>query len=196
MHVYRFRILADEDDKFFREIEIKPAQTFLDFHKILQECGEFSDNEMASFYICDGNWNKLQEITLLDMGGENIDDDDEEESSAVASPALLMESTRISQCINDPHQRMIYVYDFLNMWTFYIELFKIVPATDGAQYPRCIKCQGKLDKKVKGITDIRSIDEDAEELLTDTNDIFRDDNSFEQEDTSLFGDPSDDNSYN
>ena len=149
MHIYKFRVLSEDNDNFFREIDIKPSQTFEDFHRILLECTGFEPGEMASFYMCDNQWRKLQEISLENMSIGMPPAVEEDEKPSHEEVPLVMADTRLRDCINDPHQRMIYVYDFLNLYTFYIELYKIADGDEGASYPRCVKSTGKIQKNVK-----------------------------------------------
>ncbi len=148
MHAYRFRILTDEQDDFVRDVEILASQTFLDFHNYLVRLLEFNSNELASFSICNTKWYKLSEITLLDMQVEEEKPDDEEDNNRNNRvKTFLMADSRLRDFIEDPHQRLIYEYDFLNLKTFYLELSKIVQAENGLQYPRCIHSEGILQKK-------------------------------------------------
>lgn len=154
MAAYRFRITFEEDNDLFRDIEIRSDQTFLDFHNTLSKAFEFANKEMASFYLSDDNWRKGEEITLEDMS-----DDDE------SKKAKLMKSAVIADFIEDPHQKLIYVYDFFNMWTFTIELMKIIPKPDAkSSYPQIVKSAGEIPKQFKGPQAIPLLnDEDEEE---------------------------------
>ena len=140
MHIYKFRILSDEDENFIRDIEIKSTQSFEDFHYIILESIDFIGHELASFYMCDRKWDKLREITLLDMMGptepETKSDDDEFDVKPEVIPIFIMKDSKINKFIDDPHQRLVYEYDFLNPHTFYIELLKIQTAEEGVYYPR------------------------------------------------------------
>lgn len=136
MHVYKFRILLEDIDDFYRDIEISAGDTFESFHKAIIQATDLSGKELASFYICDSKWNRKKEISLMDMS-----EGDEKENAP-----LIMSKCKLGQFIDDPHQRMIYVYDFLNMHEFYIELSKIIPAEKGAKYPRCVKKLGAIPK--------------------------------------------------
>ncbi len=136
MHVYRFRILIEDIDDFYRDIEIMASSTFEDFHKAIMQSIDLNGNEFASFYICDSRWNRKKEITIEDMG------EDEE----IEDAPLVMSKCKLAEYIDDPHQRLIYVYDFLNMNEFYIELSKIVPADKKVKYPRCVRKSGMLPK--------------------------------------------------
>ncbi|MEI8007823.1 MAG: hypothetical protein WCI48_16575 [Bacteroidota bacterium] len=147
MQAYRFRLLYEEQDDFLRDIEIKPGQTFKDFHDIILQSSEIEGNELASFFICDPQWNKQREITLIDMGLKIPDtdfDEDERKPIIVPIPVMIMEDVKIREVIEDPHQRILFEYNFLNPRTFFIELLKIVDADPKKQYPMCVKREGTL----------------------------------------------------
>lgn len=147
MQAYRFRLLFEEQDDFLRDIEIKPGQTFKDFHDIIVQSTELEGNELASFFICDPRWNKQREITLIDMGVKIPDvdfDDDERKPVIVPLPVMIMEDVKIREVIDDPHQRILFEYNFLNPRTFFIELLKIVDADPKKVYPVCVKKEGTL----------------------------------------------------
>jgi hypothetical protein len=199
MHIYKFRILSDENDSFFREIEIKPSSTFADFHKAILDCVGFEDNEMASFYVCDSQWNKGQEISLCDLNVSDEEEDDDDtlhRKTKKSLPPLVMSEVKLKDIIIDPHQRFIYVYDFMNLWTFYVELFKILPAAANVKYPVCTKCAGKLSKHKAGATAAAGVADDEDSLLKEFNDLLNDEDEGETEDSSLFGDAFEDNTYN
>jgi hypothetical protein len=177
MHTYRFRILLEENEQFFREIDVKANQTFEEFHDILVESAGFQSQEIASFYICDSKWNKLQEICLCDMAipEEETDDDDdgdEPREKKKRLPIVSMSETKLSQVINDPHQRIIYVYDFLRMHTFYIELFKILPAENGKKYPAVIRSAGKIAVTAASAAMVDDLEDEEDALLVDFNDML------------------------
>lgn len=150
MHLYRFRLLFEEQEDFLRDYDILASQTFLNFHDLIAETVELKGNELASFFICDRNWRKKKEITLIDMQQseeERVEDKDDEDTRSARSPKipiLEMSKVKIKDVIDDPHQRLLYEYDFLNPKTFYIELMKIVDADPNDTYPKCIKSTGKL----------------------------------------------------
>lgn len=147
MQVYRFRILFDEQEDFLRDIEIKPGQTFKDFHDIILQSVDIESNELASFFICDPGWNKQREITLIDMGLKEPEadfDEDERKPVSVPIPVMIMEDVKIREVIDDPHQRILFEYNFLNPTTFFIELTKIVEGDPAKVYPVCVKKEGTM----------------------------------------------------
>ena len=146
MQAYRFRILFEEQDDFLRIIEIKPGQTFKDFHDAILKSVEIEGNELASFFVCDPLWNKQREITLIDMGIKLPDTDEDEDGKPVniPMPVMIMDDMKIRDVIEDPHQRILFEYNFLNPRVFYIELSKVVDADAKKVYPVCVKKEGTL----------------------------------------------------
>ncbi|HPS46233.1 MAG TPA: hypothetical protein PKZ43_05080 [Bacteroidales bacterium] len=170
MHAYRFRVLLEDVEDFYRDIEIAASSTFADFHKAIIQSVDFDGKELASFYICDSKWNRKKEITLEDMSDEDEDEDE------VSNAPLLMNKCVLAEYIDDPHQRLVYVYDFLNMYEFFIELSKIIPADPKVKYPRCVRKLGIVPKPGSPITSSRvSADFDEEELFIENETSLKDD---------------------
>jgi len=144
MYTYKFRLIFDEVEDFVRDFELLADQTFWDFHNIIiQSIKGLDSNELASFYICDSRWNKIREITLINMDDEEDEDTDENQQL----PKITMAEAVLSDLIDDPHQQLVYEYDFLNLKTFFIELIKSAEADKKAKYPRCTASNGELPKQ-------------------------------------------------
>ena len=111
--VYKFRLLSDEVENFRRDIEIDSEATFLELHKAILDSVNYPDDQMTSFFICDDNWEKEQEITLEDMGGYSDED------------SYIMKETALSELVEDEKQRLLYVFDPLTERVFFIELSEI-----------------------------------------------------------------------
>ncbi len=139
--VYRFKVWFENNDEVIRWIDIKPSQTFLDFHNAIQDAIGFDKKELASFYISDSKWKRLFEIMLEDM----TDGDDNED----ALPVVTMNQAKLRDYINDPHQRFIYVTDYLANWTLLIELLSIEESSKDLIYPRLFRSEGKAPRNVK-----------------------------------------------
>lgn len=148
MHCYRFRILTDEQDDFVRDIDLLANQTFEDFHHAMVSSIKLNGNELASFFICDHRWRKQKELTLIDMKADEVFDEDEDDLRDRKNmiPVALMAEVRIKDAIVDPHQRLIYEYDFLNPKVFFVELIKIQPADASSTYPQVVRSEGELQK--------------------------------------------------
>lgn len=135
MHVYRFKILFEEQDGFSRELDLLASQTFGDFHQAIQGDLGLNAAQPASFFICDHKFRKQQEIFQ--------DDGPEGTGGAWPEGTPLMHACRLRDFIDDPHQKLIYLYDPLKQFTFYIELQRIIPSGTGNAYPRFHKKRGE-----------------------------------------------------
>lgn len=131
--IYRFRVILDNDteDDVFRDLEIRESDTLEDLHNAITQSFGFDGNEMASFYISDDEWNQGEEISLFDM-------------SDGLNPVKLMSKTVLSETVHEAQTKLIYVYDFLSMWTFYVELAEIVEETEGTDYPNLMFVHGQI----------------------------------------------------
>lgn len=131
--IYRFRVILDNDteDDIFRDIEIRKTDTLEDLHNTITQSFGFDGTEMASFYISDDEWNQGEEISLFDMS-ESI------------NPVKLMNETFLEDVVDQSKTKLIYVYDFLNMWTFLVELAEIVEVTKGVDYPNLMYVHGQI----------------------------------------------------
>ena len=129
--IYKMRIILDAEDDIFRDIEIDSASSLEELHNAITQSFGFLGNEMASFYTCDENWNQEEEIALFDM----------EEFGA---PTRLMNETYLQDVLTEEQPRLIYVYDYLSLWTFYVELADITEKEDGRSYPNVLFSFGEL----------------------------------------------------
>jgi len=131
--IYRFRIVLDNDtDKdVFRDIEIRETDTMEDLHNTITQSFGFDGTEMASFYLSDDEWNQGEEISLFDM-------------SDGLNPVKLMSRSVLKETVHEGLNKLIYVYDFLSMWTFYVELAEIVEETEGTDYPNLMFVHGQI----------------------------------------------------
>ena len=175
MHIYKFRLLSTENDEFIRDIEIKANQTFKDFHNMISECVKMKGNELASFHICDQNWTKIKEVTLLDMRMENESKEGDDETLAPVEEIFLMDNSRISDFIDEPHQRMVYEYDFMDMTTLFIELTGVWKIKDeSVTYPQCTLVEGDLEPQTVPRVVEEEDSEMTEELLADFDKLLDD----------------------
>ena len=132
--IYRLRVILDNDteDDIFRDIEINKKDALVEFHKSIITSFGFSNNEIASFYLSDNQWNQGEEISLF-----SFEDQDNK----------LMSDVLINDVINNQNNKLIYVYDFLHMWTFLIELIEVAEDIKGIDYPNIIFSKGEIPEK-------------------------------------------------
>lgn len=139
MAVYRFKVAFEDNEDVYREIEIKSAQNFEDFHNVIMQSIDFDNAHDASFFISDDYWRKGDEIVLRPVK--------EDDKRRPAEPKRQMNKCKMASLIDDPHQKFLYIYDPKTQWTFLIELLKIVPDDLKATYPKCAKSIGLAPKQ-------------------------------------------------
>lgn len=155
--IYRFRIILDTEEDVFRDIEIEQEATLEQFHNVITQSFGFDGTEMASFYISDDEWNQGEEISLFDMNEGD-------------QPVRLMQETRLIDVVHEASPKLIYIYDFLSMWTFLVELAEIAEYENGREYPNVMFVHGQLpdhapDKEFKADDDLDFNDDDENEFL-------------------------------
>lgn len=128
--IFLFRILSDEDPDFFRDLVAEDSDTFKDFHNALQIDLGYDPNQLASFFITSKNWEKQQEITLIDMM---------EEPNLVSQ---TMEQVTLGEHLSELNQRMIYLFDFFSDRAFFIELIEMSDAVSPRETPFIAHRQG------------------------------------------------------
>ncbi|WP_299779931.1 hypothetical protein [uncultured Formosa sp.] len=135
--IYRFRVVLDNDteEDVFRDLEIRKDDTLEDLHNIITQAFGFDGNEMASFYKSDDEWNQGEEFSLFDLS-------DGQESVS------LMTNITLDNILNTEETKLIYVYDFFNMWTFFVELAEIAEIDEGVDYPNLMFVHGQIPDEV------------------------------------------------
>lgn len=165
MPALKFRVLFDSpnDTEVFRDILINDNENFETFFTAILESFGLSNNQMASFFVSDHEWNKGDEITLMDMG---FDEDN--------PPEIMSESTLL-HFIESPKQRFILVYDFLNMWVFLVELQDI--QDENVNQPTTLLSVGNVPGELLNASDdtIQDI-----QFTTDKMDDFDDFDEFDE----------------
>ena len=156
MYTYKFRLFFDEVEDFVRDYEIFAKQTFKDLHDvIIKSIAGLDGQELASFYICDGRWERQREITLIDMNMDENSDvllENKGNGETYISKTIMSDGV-LSDFIEDPHQRLIYEYNFLNINTFYLELLKTFESEKTVKYPRCTHSVGEMPTASSNILD-------------------------------------------
>jgi hypothetical protein len=183
MYYYKFKVSFDEVEDFERNIEILASDNFESFHQILYDAIGLKGHELASFSICDTKWNKKQEITLIDMQDDSVSetpnyDEEEEFSTSSNIPKFIMKNAVLKDFIIDPHQYIMYEYDFINPKTFYIELLKTLPAKENAVFPRCTLSEGILpetDEQLQSTLEDEFLNDFSDEIDEDDLDEFTED---------------------
>lgn len=127
--IFKFTLLSDEADNFIRVINIDSEATFLDLHNAILDSVQFKHDQMTTFFICSDDWEKEQEITLIEMESSSEYDN------------LVMEDTKLEELISDEKQKLLYVFDLIAERAFFMELTEIIPGKNLLN-PECIVTKG------------------------------------------------------
>jgi len=106
---YKIRIILNTEEDVIRDIVIRKSVTLEDLHHMINKAFDFSGDEMASFYRSDDDWSQGEEFPLFDMS-EGLDS------------KTPMQDLSIEDVLKNKNDKLIYIYDFLNMWSFYVEV--------------------------------------------------------------------------
>ena len=169
--IYKFRVILDAEEDVFRDIAIQEDATLEDLHNAIVNGFGFDGLEVASFYTCDDTWNQEDEIPMFDAGdvpGEN----------------RIMSDYQLSDILDEENTKIIYVYDFINMWTFLVELAAIEEVTAGNIYPETLFSHGEMpdeamEKNFEADTEHESYNEFDDDLDEDDLDMFESGDNFE-----------------
>ena len=158
--VYKFRVILDAEEDVFRDIAILEDDTLEDLHNAIVNAFDFDGLELASFYTCDNQWNQDQEIPMFD-GGD------------VPGEQKIMSDYILSDLLDQSNTKIIYVYDFLNMWTFLVELGAIEEIVANETYPALLFSHGIMlaSAPEKDFSDSGTSDFDYDEDDYDEDDL-------------------------
>ena len=131
--IYKLRVILDTEEDVIREIAILQDNSLEDLHNAITNAFGFDGSEMASFFTTDEQWNQGEEIPLFDMS-ENGD-------------ALTMQHILLSEIIDRDKSKLIYVYDFFSMWSFFVELVDILEGYNESDLPLLLLSLGNVPEK-------------------------------------------------
>jgi hypothetical protein len=109
--MYKIRVILDTKEDVIRTILVDDNISLESLHYSIAKAFEFEGQEMASFYRTDDEWNQGEEIPLFNM--------------AEAGEEISMQSCILYDTLPEENNKLIYVYDFLKMWTFYVDVVEI-----------------------------------------------------------------------
>ncbi len=175
--IYRFRITSAELKNFYRIIEIRDDQNFLEFNNAILDSVKFDRNQITSFYVHNERTGRQQEITVIDM------------SVDLSNKPLMMDKTRLNEHIKIKGTSFIFTYDFFADRSFEVVLEETKAEGSSRKYPVCVESEGKPPQQVKFDDDIVV----TTPLLKDEFDTdFGDDEDEEKEDDDSFAFDNDD----
>ena len=136
MPIYRFRVQKEDHDDSYRDIDIRPNQTFDDFAQCIQQAIKFDGTAIHHFFMSDVVWRKKEEVTPF-----------------ITTKTNETFETEIADFVDDPHQRfLLYLDSTESVKLFHVELIKIIKEEEKGQiYPYCSKEIGKPPRQYKKV---------------------------------------------
>lgn len=127
--IYTFRFISDEQENFILDVNINHDQTFEQLHDTIQEKLDFDPSQLASFFISNENWEKLHEITLLDMGTEG---------------STTMLDSKIGDYFTGKNQHLLYVFDYFSERLLFGSITRTIDAESPIELPSVSKLEGTI----------------------------------------------------
>ena len=124
----KLRVILNVKTDVLRDIIIDSKITLKEMSGIISKSFGFDSTEISTFYSTNEDWDLLEEIKIF-----KIDETD-----------ISMENCLISDLLISTGDKIIFIYDFLNYWTFFVELFEIDQTTDGQFRFKCINSIGNV----------------------------------------------------
>ncbi|MDE6576630.1 MAG: hypothetical protein K2J82_04755 [Muribaculaceae bacterium] len=181
--VYKFKLVSDEVSNFSREIEIDSTSTFLQLRNAVLESVGYAKDDMSSFFLCDDQWQREEEITFTDMGSSSDQD------------VWLMEDTPLNEFIEEEGQKLTFVFDYLTERSFFMEMKEEIPGRNLSE-PICTVKRGTPPPQYTDLEEFeKQLDiaakKQVEDLDLDMDDIYGDTGYNEDELGSGFDELSD-----
>ena len=142
---YNIRVTLESKEDVIREIEINSDCFMSELHYFIIDAFGLDNKELASFYTVNSELELEDEFPLISFQDNSSN----------------MENTKLESVLTNVNEKLIYVFDYMKMWRFLIDLIKI--ETDFKER----KCTLKIGE----------IPDEAPEVIfnQDDNDNFHDD---------------------
>lgn len=130
--MYKIRVILDTQEDVIRTLLVNDQITLEELHFSISKAFGFDGQEMASFYLTDDEWNQGDEIPLFNMSDDPV--------------SLAMNTCILNEALPNVGDKLIYVYDFLNLWAFYVEIVDISNAPSD-ELPKTVLAVGEIPEK-------------------------------------------------
>ena len=149
----KIRVTLESKENVIREILVNPENNLEYLHQSIIKNLKLNEFEMASFYITDSNLDLGEEIPLFD-------------TSEKGGEVITMNNTLISSVLYSDDSNLIYIYDFMNMWRFFVEYLESSEETTE-------KCTHKVGEMPEEAPDLK-FEVECQEDVESYEDTFED----------------------
>ncbi len=132
MILFTFRITFEEHHDMEAIVTLSSQHTFYDLHMMIQKAIKFDASKDVSFYMCNDNWIKGREI-----------------SSVRKTEIADYRAAKLNTYINNPQQKILYLFDFDEEWWLQVRLIKIAKANGDEELPKLVRVVGAPPRQYK-----------------------------------------------
>ena len=129
---YNIRVILESKEDVIRDIEINSDCLLSELHYYLIECFDLNKNELASFYTTNNELEINDEIPLISFEDRGSN----------------MQNTKLEVVLDEHNNNLIYVYDYMKMWRFLIELKS---KEEDFDFKKCLSKIGRMRKEAPEI---------------------------------------------
>ena len=149
----KIRVTLESKEDVIREILVNSENNLEYLHQSIIKNLKLDKFEMASFYITDSNLDLGEEIPLFD-------------TSEKGGEVITMKNMPISSVLCSENSKLIYIYDFMNMWIFFVEYLE-------SSEEKTEKCTHKLGEMPEEAPDLK-FEVECQEDVESYEDTFED----------------------
>ena len=150
----KIRITLESKEDVIRELIIDSENNLEYLHQSIVKNLKLDEFEMASFYITNANLDLGEEIPLFD-------------TSEKGGKVTTMKNMSIASALNSKDSKLIYIYDFMNMWRFFIEFLEVSEITT----EQCTNEVGEMPKKAPDLEFETEVEKDLSTYKEDFEDL-------------------------
>lgn len=132
-NIHIIRAILDSEEDVIRDIAIKSDASLFDLHMAIVDAFNLHKDEMSSFFRSNDAWEQGEEISMMEF-------DPDMKSNA-------LERVTLHGGFEEKASKMLFVYDYLSLWTFFLETVDIRPADEGKSYPEVVGKMGTPPEK-------------------------------------------------
>ncbi|MDZ7845771.1 MAG: hypothetical protein U5L96_02765 [Owenweeksia sp.] len=150
--VYLIRCILDTEEDVIRDIAIEANASLMSMHHAVVAAFGLNKGEMSSFFKSNENWEQGEEISMMDY-----------DPMQQKNP---LETTPLKTPLAGKGSRVLFAYDFLNLWTFYMEVMEVQEVNPEKKYPLLVGKTGDTpaeapDRQMKA--DVEDFDEESDD---------------------------------
>jgi hypothetical protein len=147
MNYLIIKVLLESNQPSYCDIILSKEDTLEQLHDVILKTYHFSGEQMSSFYETNEDWAIIEEIPLIAIDPNY--------------KGKLMKDIKCSELIQKTGDQLMYIYDYLNEWRFFIECMEKTDEKPNKKTPITLKQFGEIPKE----TDHELSNADAEKIL-------------------------------